>query len=55
MLEQDDVEAVAAVDAAAPLLAAALGERAEELRKLVEAYRFEDALAVLRATPAGRA
>ena len=48
LLEQDDVEAVGALDAAAPLLAAAFGERAAALRKLVKAYRFEDALAALR-------
>jgi len=48
LLEQDDVEAVAALDAAAPLLTAAFGERATALRKLVKGYRFEDALAALR-------
>jgi HPt (histidine-containing phosphotransfer) domain-containing protein len=48
LLEQDDVEAVAALDAAAPLLAAAFGERASSLRKLVKGYRFEEALAALR-------
>ena len=48
LLEQDDIEAVAALDAAAPLLAAAFGERAAALRKLVKGYRFEEALAALR-------
>ncbi len=48
LLAQDDIEAVAALDAAAPLLAAAFGERATALRKLVKGYRFEDALAALR-------
>jgi two-component system, sensor histidine kinase and response regulator len=48
LLEQDDVEAVAAVDAAAPLLSAAFGEQASVLRTLVRGYRFEDALAALR-------
>jgi two-component system, sensor histidine kinase and response regulator len=48
LLEQDDIEAVAALDAAAPLLAAAFGERASALRTLVKGYRFEDALAALR-------
>jgi len=54
LLEQDDVEAVAALDAAAPLLAAAFGERAGVLRKLVKGYRFEDALAALRDASAQR-
>ena len=48
LLEQDDIEAVAALDAAAPLLAAAFGGRATALRKLVKGYRFEEALAALR-------
>ncbi len=48
LLEQDDIEAVGALDAAAPLLAAAFGERAAPLRKLVKGYRFEEALAALR-------
>ena len=48
LLEQDDVEAVAAVDEAGSLLAAAFGERASALRTLVRGYRFEDALAALR-------
>ncbi|HXY38885.1 MAG TPA: response regulator, partial [Vicinamibacteria bacterium] len=47
LLEQDDVEAVAAVEEAAPLLAA-FGEQAGALRSLVKAYRFEDARALLR-------
>jgi len=55
LLEQDDIEAVAALDAAAPLLAAAFGERALALRKLVKGYRFEDALAALREAAARRA
>ena len=55
LLEQDDIEAVAALDAAAPLLAAAFGDRASALRKLVKGYRFEEALAALReAAAAGR-
>ena len=54
LLEQDDVEAVAALDAAAPLLAAAFGERAGVLRKLVKGYRFEEALAALRDASAQR-
>jgi len=49
LLEQDDVEAVTALDVAAPLLAAAFGERAAAIRKLVKAYRFDEALAALRA------
>ena len=53
LLEQDDIEAVAALDAAAPLLAAAFGERATALRKLVKGYRFEDALAALREAARG--
>ena len=53
LLEQDDVEAVGALDEAAPLLAAAFGERAAALRKLVKGYRFEDALAALREAAAG--
>jgi PAS domain S-box-containing protein len=48
LLEQDDVEAVAALDAAWPLVAAAFGERAAALRKLVRSYRFGEALAALR-------
>ena len=48
LLEQDDVEAVGALDEAAPLLSGAFGERAASLRKLVKAYRFEEALAALR-------
>jgi two-component system, sensor histidine kinase and response regulator len=54
LLEQDDVEAVAVLEAAAPLLAAAFGERAAALRKLVKAYRFDDALAALREAGAGQ-
>ena len=53
LLEQDDVEAVGALDAAAPLLAAAFGERAAALRKLVKGYRFEEALAALREAAGG--
>jgi two-component system sensor histidine kinase/response regulator len=49
LLSQDAVEAIDVFDRAAPLLAAAFGERAAEIRKLVKGYRFEDALAVLRA------
>jgi PAS domain S-box-containing protein len=48
LLEQDDVEALGALDRAAPLLTAAFGDRATALRKLVRAYRWEDALAALR-------
>ena len=48
LLEQDDVEAVGALDEAAPLLSAAFGGRAASLRKLLKGYRFEEALAVLR-------
>jgi hypothetical protein len=53
LLEQDDIGAVGALDAAAPLLAAAFGERAATLRKLVKGYRFEEAVATLREAAAG--
>jgi len=48
LLEQDDIEAVGALDAVAPLLRAAFGERAVALHTLVKGYRFEEALAALR-------
>jgi two-component system sensor histidine kinase/response regulator len=54
LLEQDDIEAVGALDAAAPLFAAAFGERAAALRKLVKGYRFEEALAALREAAGGK-
>ncbi len=49
LLSQDAVEAIDVFDKEAPLLTAAFGDRAAEIRKLVKGYRFEDALAVLRA------
>ena len=49
LLAQDAVEAIDAFDEEAPLLTAAFGERAAEIRTLVRGYRFEQALAVLRA------
>jgi two-component system sensor histidine kinase/response regulator len=48
VLSQDAVEAIDVFQAAAPILAAAFGERAERVGKLVRSYRFEDALAALR-------
>jgi len=48
LLEQDDVEALVALQESEPLLAAAYGERAAGLRQLVKSYRFGDALDLLR-------
>ena len=48
------MEAVGALEQAAPLLAAAFGDRAAGLRKLAKAYRFEEALAALREAAAGQ-
>ena len=53
LLSQDAVEAIDVFDGSAPLLAAAFGARAAEIRKLLKGYRFEDALAVLREAAAG--
>jgi hypothetical protein len=53
LLSQDAVEAIDVFDKAAPLLTAALGARAAEIRKLLKSYRFEEALAVLRAPSGG--
>ena len=50
LLSQDAVEALDVFVASQPLLAAAYGERTEEIGRLLKGYRFEDALAVLRAT-----
>jgi two-component system sensor histidine kinase/response regulator len=48
LLSREAVEAIDAFDAAGPIFAAAFGERAGQIGKLVRGYRFEDALAVLR-------
>jgi two-component system sensor histidine kinase/response regulator len=48
LLSRDAVEAVDAFEAAGPILAAAFGERARQIGKLVRSYRFEDALTALR-------
>jgi two-component system sensor histidine kinase/response regulator len=48
LLSREAVEAIDAFEAAGPIFAAAFGERADQIRKLVRGYRFEDALAVLR-------
>ena len=53
LLSQDAVEAIDVFDGSAPLLAAAFGARAAEIRRLLKGYRFEDALAVLREAAAG--
>jgi two-component system, sensor histidine kinase and response regulator len=55
LLSQDAVEAIDVFDREAPLLAAAFGERAAAIRKLVKGYRFEEALAVLRGASASKA
>ena len=49
LISEDAVEAVDVFAAAQPLLAAAYGDRAGEIGRLLERYRFEEALAVLRA------
>jgi two-component system, sensor histidine kinase and response regulator len=48
LLSRDAVDAIDAFETAGPMFAAAFGERASQIGKLVRAYRFEDALAVLR-------
>ena len=53
LLSQDAVEAIDVFDEAAPLLTAAFGARAAEIRKLLKSYRFEEALAVLREASGG--
>jgi two-component system sensor histidine kinase/response regulator len=50
LLSQDAAEALDVFVASQPLLAAAYGERMGEIDRLLKGYRFEDALAVLRAT-----
>jgi two-component system, sensor histidine kinase and response regulator len=54
LLSQDAVEAIDVFDREAPLLTAAFGERAAEIRKLVKGYRFEEALAALRGASASQ-
>ena len=49
LLSEDAVEALDVFVASQPLLAAAYGERTGEIGRLLKGYRFEDALAVLRA------
>ena len=49
LLSQDAVEALDVFVVSQPLLAAAYGERTGEIGRLLKGYRFEDALAVLRA------
>ena len=49
LLSQDAVEAIDLFVASQPLLAAAYGERTGEIGRLLTGYRFEDALAALRA------
>ena len=49
LLSEDAVEALDVFVASQPLLAAAYGERTGEINRLLKGYRFEDALAVLRA------
>jgi PAS domain S-box-containing protein len=48
LLSEDAVEAVDVFDECRPLLTAAYGERAGEIRRLIKGYRFEEALALLR-------
>jgi two-component system sensor histidine kinase/response regulator len=48
LLSQDSVEAIAAFEAARPLLSTAFGDRAGRIGKLIKGYRFEDALSALR-------
>jgi hypothetical protein len=48
LLAQDAMEAIEVFDRAAPMLAAAFGERAGRIGTLVRDYCFEDALAALR-------
>ena len=55
LLSQDAVEAIDVFDGAAPLLTAAFGARAAEIRRLLKGYRFEEALAALRAASGGAA
>jgi two-component system sensor histidine kinase/response regulator len=53
LLSQDAMEAVDAVEAAAPMLATAFGPRADGIKKLVRDYCFEDALVALREAARG--
>ena len=48
LLSCDSAEAIDAFEAAAPILAAAFGERAGQIGQLVRGYQFEEALAALR-------
>jgi two-component system, sensor histidine kinase and response regulator len=48
LLSSDAAEAIDAFETAKPILAAAFGDRSEQIGKLVRGYRFEDALAALR-------
>jgi two-component system, sensor histidine kinase and response regulator len=49
LLSQDAVEAAEVFDACQPVLAAAYGDRAGEIGRLVKRYRFEEARDLLRA------
>jgi two-component system sensor histidine kinase/response regulator len=53
LLSSDAAEAVDAFEAAGPILAAAFGERAGQIGKLVRSYQFEEALAALREVTRG--
>jgi CheY-like chemotaxis protein len=53
LLSSDTAEAIYAFEAAKPILAAAFGDRSEQIGKLVRGYRFEDALAALREMVSG--
>jgi two-component system sensor histidine kinase/response regulator len=48
LLSREAVEAIDAFEEAGSILAAAFGERAAQIGKLVRGYRFEEALAALR-------
>jgi two-component system sensor histidine kinase/response regulator len=49
LMSEDAIEALDVFEACRPLIAAAYGERAGEIGRLLKDYRFDDALVVLRA------
>ena len=54
LLAEDAMEAIDVFEAAAPMLKTAFGDRADQIGLLVKDYRFEDALAALRASASAR-